>query len=321
MPRQARLDAPGTVHHVILRGIEKRKIVNDDADRAEFVLRMSRNAEKTQTKIYAWSLMSNHAHLLLRSGPSGLAQYMQRLLTGYAGYYNRQNGRHGHLFQNRYKSIVCDEDVYLKELVRYIHLNPLRAGLVKDMDELDCYQWSGHYSLMGVKTATAQDRDFVLSYFGKKEGTAKKAYREYVCEGIAGGRKPELVGGGLIRSLGGWSEVKSLRKYGERLLSDERILGSGDFVDRVLQEAGSIMRRQYSGLDRRRTTESVVIEECKKEGIGIKELQHGGRRPLVSLVRKRIVATLFDKYGIPQAEIARQTGVSTSAISKLLARR
>lgn len=321
MPRQARLDAPGTVHHVIIRGIEKRKIVNNDADREEFVQRMSQIAESTQTVIYAWSLMTNHAHILLRSGPAGLVRYMRRLLTGYAGYYNRQHGRHGHLFQNRYKSIVCDEDTYLKELVRYIHLNPLRAGLVKTMEELDICPWSGHCCMMGGKAVAAQDRNFVLRCFGIKEGSARKAYREFCAEGISRGHRPELVGGGLIRSLGGWSEVKSLRSYGERLLADERILGSGDFVDQVLRDAEANMRRQYSGLDRRKIICSVLAEECNREGVALKELQHGSRRPIVSQVRKRIVIRLFEECGIPQAEIARQTGVSTSAISKLLARK
>ena len=321
MPRQARLDAPGTVHHVIIRGIEKRRIVDDDADREKFVLRMGSIAEDMQTGIYAWSLMTNHVHILLRSGPAGLSRYMRRLLTGYAGYYNRRHARHGHLFQNRYKSIVCDEDVYLQELVRYIHLNPLRARLVKDMEELDGYRWCGHSVVMGRKNILAQDRDFVLSYFGRKEGAAKKAYREYVWEGVAAGRKPELVGGGLVRSLGGWSEVKTLRKRGERLLTDERILGSGDFVERVIEEAGQAMRRQYSGLERKKKVESVVAAECKRNGVAVKELQAGGRRPVVSQVRKRIVQKLFDSYGIPLAEIARQTGVSTSAISKVLSSR
>ena len=106
MPRQARLDAPGTLHHVIIRGIEQRKIVNDDQDRQDFIFRMGTIALETETLIYAWALMTNHAHILLRSSPSGLPRYMRRLLSGYAISYNRRHRRHGYLFQNRYKSIV-----------------------------------------------------------------------------------------------------------------------------------------------------------------------------------------------------------------------
>jgi putative transposase len=140
VPRQARLDAPGTLHHVIIRGIERRRIVDDDEDRQNFISRLGNLVEESETRIYAWSLMSNHAHLLLRSGPSGLPKFMRRFLTGYAVTYNLRHLRHGHLFQNRYHSIVCDEDVYLRELVRYIHLNPIRANLVSNLSELDRYR-------------------------------------------------------------------------------------------------------------------------------------------------------------------------------------
>lgn len=137
MPRQARLDAAGTLHHVIIRGIEKRHIVKDDEDRRAFVLRLGSLASETGTAIYAWALLTNHAHILLSSGPAGLAKFMRRFLTGYAVNYNLRHHRHGHLFQNRYKSIVCNGERYFTELVRYIHLNPLRVGLVADLKELD----------------------------------------------------------------------------------------------------------------------------------------------------------------------------------------
>ncbi|OEU76592.1 MAG: hypothetical protein BA864_06330 [Desulfuromonadales bacterium C00003093] len=110
MPRQARLDASGTLHHVIIQGIERKKIVSYDQDRQDFVARMGTIALETETSVYAWALMTNHAHILLRSGPPGLSLYMRRLLSGYAVSYNRRHRRHGHLFQDRYKSIVCEED-------------------------------------------------------------------------------------------------------------------------------------------------------------------------------------------------------------------
>ena len=124
MPRQARLDAPGTLHHVILRGIERGKIVADAEDRGAFLTRLGDVARVTRTTVYAWALLPNHAHLLLRSGPAGLPHFMRRLLTGYAQGYNRRHRRSGHLFQNRYQSIVCEEDAYFQELTRYIHLTP-----------------------------------------------------------------------------------------------------------------------------------------------------------------------------------------------------
>jgi REP element-mobilizing transposase RayT len=321
IPRQARLDSAGTLHHIILRGIEKRQIFDDDLDRETFVNRMGQLALETKTKIYAWSLMTNHAHLLMRSGPEGLPQYMRRLLTGYAQAYNRRHHRYGHLFQNRYKSIVCEEDPYFQELVRYIHLNPLRAGLVKNLIHLDRYPWAGHGVLMGKVEYSWQDVDYVLSWFGKGAGQARRLYRRFVADGIDQGRRPELVGGGLIRSLGNWSAVQSLRRSGEKVLTDERILGTDDFVERVLGEAENRAKRLFSFRLRGKEVQQLIEERCKEEGISAPELQMGGRRGVISEIRSALALKLAREWGLPLAEIARQLGVSTSAISQTLRRK
>jgi len=109
MLRRARLDTPGTLHHVMVRGIERRRIVDDVADRKNFIQRMGELSADTKTPIYAWTLMTNHAHILLRSSEIGISGFMRRFLTGYAISYNRRHRRWGHLFQNRYKSIICGE--------------------------------------------------------------------------------------------------------------------------------------------------------------------------------------------------------------------
>jgi putative transposase len=320
MPRQARLDSPGTLHHVIIRGIEKKKIFDDKYDRSNFVTRMGDLSEETGTAIYAWALLTNHVHLLLKSGVQGLSNFMRRILTGYAVTYNLRHSRHGHLFQNRYKSIVCDEDVYFQELVRYIHLNPLRANLVKNIYELDRYPWCGHSVIMGRKKRKWQDRDYVLQWFGKNEGNAKRAYREYVRKGIEEGRREDLVGGGLVRTLGGWSQVLSLRRSKDKLLSDERILGGGEFVERIIGEAESKIRRQIS-LDKRGIiAETTVLEMCKKEGIKAEELKGGGRRGRIPQIRSRLAINLVEVHGLTLAEAGRKLGVSTSAISKIFVR-
>ena len=133
--------------------------------------------------------MSNHAHVLLRSGPPGLPTLMRRLLSGYATSYNRRHRRYGHLFQNRYQSIVCEEDPYFKELGRHIHLNPFRAKLVDSLGKLDRYRWCGHGVVIGRRSNGWQDRDYVLKWFGTTEGEARKAYRHFVEDGIDQGRR------------------------------------------------------------------------------------------------------------------------------------
>jgi putative transposase len=237
MPRKARLDAPGTLHHVIIRGIERRPIVDDEKDRENFVSRLGQLAVETGTGIFAWTLMTNHAHILVKSGSFGLPNFMRRLLTGYAITYNLRHRRHGHLFQNRYKSIVCEEDPYFKELVRYIHLNSIRANMVQAMKDLDRYRWSGHSAIVGKMDYPWMDCDYVLRWFGGTVRGARRSYREFVKQGIEQGRRPELVGGGLVRSLGGWSIVKAIREAGVMELSDDRILGSGEFVQKLIDES------------------------------------------------------------------------------------
>jgi len=131
------------------RGIERRKLFRDDKDRKSFLERFAIILEETQTQCYAWALIPNHFHILLRTGPTPLSKVMRRLMTGYAVTFNKRHKRSGHLFQNRYKSVICEEDPYLLELIRYIHLNPLRAKLVQDLNELDRYPWTGHSAILG----------------------------------------------------------------------------------------------------------------------------------------------------------------------------
>lgn len=136
MPRQPRLDAPGALHHIIGRGIDRTRIFRTDQDREDFLDRLSDLCMNGDLTVYAWALMPNHFHLLVRTGRQSISKSMRRLLTGYVVNFNLRHRRYGHLFQNRYKSIICEDDPYLLELTRYIHLNPLRAGLVGDLEGL-----------------------------------------------------------------------------------------------------------------------------------------------------------------------------------------
>jgi REP element-mobilizing transposase RayT len=204
MPRKARIDAPGAVQHIIVRGIERKKIFRNDADRSNFLARLSTIVSETRTTCYGWALIPSHAHLLLRTGTIPIATVMRRLLTGYAVSFNLKYQRHGQLFQNRYKSILCQEDRYLKELVRYIHLNPLRANLASDLKALDRYRWCGHSAIMGKTACDWQNIEYVLKLFGNKISSARRNYRVFVSKGIAEGGRSDLTGAGLICSLGGW---------------------------------------------------------------------------------------------------------------------
>ena len=320
MPRQARLDAPGTLHHVMIRGIEGANIFWEDKDREHFLSRVGEIGTATGTRILAWALMDNHAHVLLFSGSSGLPRFMRRLLTGYAVWFNRKHQRLGHLFQNRYKSIVCEEDQYLLELVRYIHLNPLRSGVVRSLEELDRYPWSGHGVLVGKVRRDWQERQYVLNRFGRGERQSIRAYRKFMEEGKGLGRRPELVGGGLVRSLGGWSKVISLRSRGEGVEHDSRILGSGDFVQAMMRDAEETIARQVRNRARR-SIEKVIGQVCRESGVSETEVKSGSQSRRVSKVRADIACFLNREMGISMAEIARRLGVGASAVAMAIRRK
>jgi putative transposase len=321
MPRQARLDAPGILQHVIVKGFEGRQVFAEVRDRKDFITRMGDLALEQETKVYVWALMRNHVHILLRTGPKGLAKYMRRLLTGYAITYNRRHSRRGYLFQDRYKSIVCDEDHYFKELVRYIHLNPLRAKIVKDLSELDRYPWCGHRVLLGNVKHSWQDTSYVLSWFGKRQGSALRAYRQYLLGGVSQGRRSELVGGAGGQS--GKEGDKSDRGSRDREAGvDQRILGDGDFITKVKKEFFSHEReRRFDFREIKKKIQSIVEVSCREGEVQTQELQMGSRRGQVTEVRAKIARKLVNELGISLREVAYHVGVSSSAISKMLQRR
>lgn len=321
MPRKARLDVPGALHHIMVRGINKSAIFDDDQDRQKFLERLGENIVEAKCSVYAWVLMTNHVHILFKSGGKGISTVMRKLLTWYAIYYNRRHKRTGHLFENRYKSILCDEDNYLLALIRYIHLNPVRAGMVKTMEELDRYPWSGHSAIMEKKECSWLDGNYVLLQFNDTKRKARNAYRQFVHEGFGMGRKPELTGGGLVRSLGGWSQVQSAQGKGQKTEYDERILGSGDFVTAIFKEAEDKQIRQFKIKRTGLTITGIIEKECKTARISEKELKNGSKRMIVRTVRETIARRGVEELGLTSAEIARNLGVCTSTVTRALVRR
>ena len=312
MPRQARLDAPGTLHHIMGRGIEGTKIFRNKRDRTDFLQRLAEPCQDGGLIVYAWALMSNHFHILARTGSQALSRSMRRLLTGYVINFNRRHKRQGHLFQNRYKSIVCEDDPYLLELTRYIHLNPLRAGVVKNFNALRTYPWTGHSTIMGRLKREWQDTQTVLAYFGPSQKEAVTYYEKFVQQGIALGRRPELVGGGLVRSVGDWFQVLSLRRKNIRLASDYRILGSSEFVQGLLSEVDEREKETLRLSSKIKSLDSLAGSIEKNEGIT--GLRSASRTRKVSKARKLFCQLAVGKMGYPGAEVARFLGVTTSAV-------
>jgi len=241
------------------------------------------------------------------------------------------------LFQNRYKSIVCEEDPYLLELIRYIHLNPLRAGLVKDLGGLDKYPWTGNSAILGrrknplisnhamsyqpsamsssdkalkpLAEATIED---VLLHFGDTKRASRRTYREFVKKGIDQGTRPELQGGGLVRSAGGNKGSLLGRKKEEREKGDERILGSGDFVANVMKDAKEV-------LDQRAKFDISLVElisrVCAKFGIRVKDLVSKSRKRQLSQARGVVCYLAVDELGYSGDNVARRLRISGRGVS------
>jgi putative transposase len=314
MPRQPRLDAPGLLQHVIARGIQGSRIFLDRQDYENFLARLEKIVLKSQVRCYAWVLLPDHFHFLLRSGNVHLGKLMRPFMTGYAVTFNRRHKRNGHLFHNRYKSIICEDEPYFLELVRYIHLNPLKAGLVESVSELNGYPWSGHGALLGNRENGWQDTEEVLGCFSSQKARARVDYRRFLEDGTGHEEGLDLEGGGWGRSWNPESEDGSAKMRRSDEVYDERILGRTEFVKRVLDATHST-----------RTVEKVkmplpdlitrVSEWCK---VGMEDLFLGRRTREVSGARAVISYLAVHKMGYRFSEVGETLKVHPATVARSL---
>lgn len=320
MPRKARIDAPGAFHHIICRGIERRKIFYDDTDRDNFLERLENILKETSTPCYGWALIPNHFHLLLRTGKVPITTVMRRLLTGYAVSFNRRHRRYGHLFQNRFKSILCQENIYLRQLVRYIHLNALRAKVVSEYKELLKYPYSGHSAIMGKVKRDFQHVDYVLHLFGDKISTARRHYNQYVKNGLAKGPQPQLVGGGLLRSTGGWHALKAMARARVHIKGDERILGDSEFVEQVLAEQKEQFERRYWLRSQGYNIDRVLEKVAEVFKIEAHDICKPGNQPLRVRARSLVCFWAVTELGLSGTSVGKLLGLGQPAVSRAVRR-
>jgi putative transposase len=236
MPRKRRIIVSGEIHHVMARGFEGMDIFRDIEDYRFFTGILSRLLGEMSCRCYAWVLMANHYHLLLRPLNKDLGRLMLRLNMKYARYFNVRYRRRGYLFQDRYKSIATQEYWYFRELIRYVHLNPLRAGIIKSITGLAKYPWSGHLAVIGDEKCSWLAVDEVLARFGRRRKQAIESYLRFLQESA------ETKG-----DLTPYEAIVKRDETEERRNLDDRILGEASFVhaavQRVEHETGELSKR------------------------------------------------------------------------------
>ena len=246
MARKPRVHCPGALYHVTLRGNAGQTIFFNDRDRTRFYLLLQEGTERFRHRIHAFCLMSNHVHLAIQVADLPLSRIIQNLSFRYTKWVNWRQSRSGHLFQGRYKAVLVDADAYLLELTRYIHLNPVRAGLVKEAEE---HPWSGHRAYLGLEAIPWLTTDWVLSQFSERQSSARRAYRRFIQEG---------------------KRESYRREYHTGSGRDSRILGDDQFIDRVLEKEEKRGRGRVS-LDR------ILREVCRCFSLEEGELLVSGR--------------------------------------------
>jgi putative transposase len=282
MARKARIHYPGALYHVILRGNARQDIFIDDGDRYRFYLLMQEGIARYRHSIHAFCLMTNHLHLLIQVADIPLSRIMQNLSFRYTRWSNGRQGKSGHLFQGRYKAVLVNADEYLLELVRYLHLNPVRAGLVNDPLE---FPWSSHRAYCGKENIPWLNTDLTLSAFGKHRDTARRKFLQSVSEGLDEGHRPEFHGGIGV---------------------DSRVLGDDSFIEKVLVESEDIPVRRI-GID------EIVSAVCRFYGASEEDLC--GRTHRSSRLRAMTAWIALETEGCTLTELAEITGRDISTLS------
>ena len=306
MPRKARITVPGAIHHIMARGNEGKTIFVDDDDRHFFLNTLETQLFKTRYLLYAWCLMDNHYHLLIRINEFPLGAFMRQLNGRYAQYFRKKSKTRGYFFQDRYKSIVSQDQFYIEQMVRYIHLNPIRAGICKTLAELDKYYWCGHSVLIGSRSWLAQTTHDVLRCFAEKRHEALTQYRFFLEDGLK--KEPEMYD--IIRKNN--SDSENIHQTGCW------VIGNKEFVSKAL--AADKMKRsrlaQY-------TREKVTLDKIGKTissryGLGPDEIKKRGRNNAQSKARKVFAAICNRQYQFPVCEIANYLHISSQSVSNLI---
>ncbi len=275
MGRRPRVHFPGAVYHIISRGNQRQAIFKDRGDYHQFQDFLAEAQKRYSVRLYAYVLMPNHLHLLMEVSSYPHSKVMQTLLYRYTRYYNKRHHKVGHLFQGRYRAILCDKESYLMELIRYLHLNPVRAGLVRDPKE---YMWSSHENYLKGRDTGGVAVEEALSYWSKRRGEAVRRYADFVLDGVRQGHREEYY------------QVK-----------EQRYLGEEEFIEQVEKEQERVAEAAGPV---RLTIEEVVEEIARHWGRDVEEVLGKGRGREASRLRAMAAYVGREVGGLRLTEMA-----------------
>ena len=176
MARKPRVEYPGALYHVMCRGNNGKYVLNKDEDKLIYLELVRKYKERYGFKLYSYCIMNNHVHLLIEMETVELSKIMQGIQQSFTQRYNKKYNRTGHVFQQRYKAVLCDKDNYLLQLIKYIHYNPVEAGIEAGLN----YQWSSHNNYLKFKNDGLVEIDFVLGMFSEDYKKAHRLYEEFM---------------------------------------------------------------------------------------------------------------------------------------------
>lgn len=318
MPRASRLHLPGGFFHIICRALNREFLFDGDVERKRYVGLLEAASRRAGVKVVAWCVMSNHVHLVLEAGEEPLYRMMKRVNVGYANWKNRRDGRLGPVFGNRYKAILIDEDEHLLELIRYVHLNPVRAGVVAHPDDSD---WSSHRFLGGLKEAPKWfDPSFVWSHFAESRDEAIRAYRSFVEDGVGGERSPTLSGDAWLDAA-----LETVRTARTELRVSDPILGSEDFVANVLAkleegDASLRLRTREARRGWRPPLDAIIDLICEELDVSRAEFDEHPKRRAAARARQILARIWVQEYKSTQVELARLLKVAGVLVSRWYAK-
>ena len=291
MPRKPRIHVPGGFYHVILRGNGRQAIFFDSSDRQTWEDLLQASLHRYEHRLHAYCWMTNHIHMAVQAGTEPLARFMSHLASRYARYLNRKLRRPGHLFERRYRAILVQADSYLQELVRYIHLNPVRARMVDDLAD---YVWSSHHAYLGKTCPSWLTRDYLWQQFGSNEQQARTRYREF------------------LNQLPSGATLAALR---QGTATDDRLIGDDAWTQNVLNQALAAQATQPAP-----TLDELIIEVCQRHQVSEAMLASRCRSRKHATIRAEIALQATEQNIATLSEIARRFGRAHSGLSRTLNR-